>query len=398
MDGARRRIVGINFLPMAAGDRRTSRCTAQGRRASIVTDHENPGAFDERDTLPRSLKRATIWLIIGYWFAMFIVDSLFSIALNIDPIASAPYKLYVYAIIGALGYRLAIFLFRRRSENFLPKALWGIAFAAVAAPIAAALDFINGMICLYPQPVNFDPEYTGIVLITSFCQILGWCALHTALLYSFEVRDRERRLAAVREEALEAKMKALRYQISPHFLFNTLNSIAGLIEEGAATHAERMVLSLSTFLRSTLELDPVHDVPLREEIALQREYLGIEGTRFSDRMAVNIAVDEEASAALVPSLILQPLIENAIKHGVGRSTGPVEIAVSATRRDEALEIVVENDVAADDGRPRPPGMGVGLKNVADRLRARFREQGSLSSEITADGRFRAAIALPWRPA
>lgn len=193
-------------------------------------------------------------------------------------------------------------------------------------------------------------------------------------------------------------MTALRYQISPHFLFNTLNSIAGLIEEGAATQAERMVLSLSTFLRSTLELDPVHDVPLREEIALQREYLGIEGTRFSDRMAVSIAIDDEAGGALVPSLILQPLIENAVKHGVGRASGPVEIAVSATRRDEALEIVVENDVAADDGRPRPPGMGMGLKNVADRLRARFREQGSLSSEITADGRFRAAIALPWRPA
>ena len=363
-----------------------------------MIDHENAGAFDERGTLPRSLKRATIWLIIGYWFAMFLVDSLFSVVLNIDPIESAPYKLYVYAIIGALGYRLAIFLFHRRSGNFLPKALWGIAFAAVMAPVAAVLDFINGMICLYPQPIKFDPGYTGIVLITSFCQILGWCALHTAMFYSFEVGDRERRLAAVREEALEAKMKALRYQISPHFMFNTLNSIAGLIEEGAATQAERMVLSLSTFLRSTLELDPVHDVPLREEIALQREYLGIESTRFSDRMAVNIAIDDEAGGALVPSLILQPLIENAVKHGVGRSAGPVEIAVSAARRDEALEIVVENDVAEDDGRPRPPGMGMGLKNVADRLRARFREQGSLSSEITADGRFRAAIALPWRPA
>ena len=176
---------------------------------------------------------------------------------------------------------------------------------------------------------------------------------------------------------LSAQMKALRYRVNPHFLFNTLNSIAGLIEENAATRAQRMVLSLSTFMRTTLTLDPMQDVPLADEIALQQEYLAVEHERFSDRMTFSIDVPEEVQGALVPSLILQPLVENALKHGVGATSGPVEITLKANREDDHLHITIENDIPLGDPEEnRRPGAGVGLQNVSERLRVRFQEMAS----------------------
>jgi two-component system, LytTR family, sensor kinase len=209
--------------------------------------------------------------------------------------------------------------------------------------------------------------------------------------------ERERLLEIARKEALAAQMQALRYQINPHFLFNTLNSIAGLIEEGAATRAERMVLSLSTFMRTTLSLDPMHDVSLADELALQEEYLEIERERFSDRMTFKVEIPDNVRDALVPSLILQPLIENAIKHGVGATAGAVEIILSAVRADDRLHIAVENDMPHDDApENRFPGMGVGLRNVEQRLRARFQDQASFSAGRVSSGRYRVALDLPWR--
>lgn len=248
-----------------------------------------------------------------------------------------------------------------------------------------------------PENQNFSLIDNINELFMCWAVFFGWSCVFLTLLYSVDVRDRERQLAVVREEALSAQMKALRYQINPHFLFNTLNSIAGLIEEGAATRAERMVLSLSTFMRTTLSLDPMYDVSLADEIALQEEYMEIERERFSDRMTFKTVIRENARDSLVPSLILQPLIENAIKHGVGATSGPVEIVLSASRIADRLHIAVENDMPRDDTeRNRLPGMGVGLRNVEERLRARFQEEAHFSYGCISPGRYRVTMDLPWR--
>lgn len=287
---------------------------------------------------------------------------------------------------------------RGPSESSLPIFIISAFFMSLAAaPVWAAFSY--AVQAIYPLPQMVDRNWNSFINDTALGAALffGWSCLFISLIFSFELHDRGRRLAAAREEALSAQMRALRYQVNPHFLFNTLNSIAGLIEEGSTTQAERMVLSLSTFLRTTLSLDPMHDVALVDEISLQKEYLEIERERFSDRMAFSIDVSEDARRALVPSLILQPLIENAIKHGVSATVGKVEIALRAHRHADRLHVIVENDmpVEMEDGA-KPEGVGVGLRNVRDRLQARFREEGMFSSGPTAPGRYRVAMDLPWR--
>lgn len=343
-----------------------------------------------------TVRQAALRLSLLYWACMFVADSVLGYFINIDPVASAPLKVILFGAAALMTWLMSALLFRLRASSFTTQALIGFAMTAAAAPAYVAVDFFNYMVCEYPKPVRFDPVYAGYTLIQGASMLFGWCCLFMALLYHFEVRDRELRLAAAREEALTMQMRALHYQLNPHFLFNTLNSIAGLIEEGAATRAERMVLSLSTFMRTTLSLDPMADVPLGQELALQQEYLEIEQERFSDRMSYRIDMPEEVRGALVPSLILQPLVENAIKHGVGAAGGQVRIELKAVRQLDRLRVTVENDMPHADDTRRSAGMRIGLRNVAERLRVRFPGNSQFASGPIAPGRYCASIDLPWR--
>ena len=277
--------------------------------------------------------------------------------------------------------------------------------AAFLISLAAALVWAalgHAVQAVTPSAQRAARDWSSFINDTALGAALffGWSCLFISLLFSFELHERGRRLAAAREEALSAQMRALRYQVNPHFLFNTLNSIAGLIEEGSAAQAERMVLSLSTFLRKTLSLDPLQDVPLADEISLQEEYLEIECERFSDRMAFSIDMPEDVHRALVPSLILQPLIENAIKHGVGQSHAHTQISIQARRQGDSLSVTVDNGVQpAAPGTPGaapPAGLGIGLRNVDERIRMRFGEAGALRIDTTQAMRFRVELTLPWR--
>lgn len=326
-----------------------------------------------------------------YWVCMFLADSVLRYFIKIAPIESVPHKLILFGVSALMTYVMARILIRVRGLLFPFKAILCLVMTVIAVPVYMAIDFLN----LYPQSVTFDPIYSGYTLIQYVSMIFGWNCLFVAVTDNFEMAERELQLAAIREVALTSKMQALRYQINPHFLFNTLNSIAGLIEEGAATRAERMVLSLSTFMRTTLAVDLMNDVKLSEEIALQEEYLGIERERFLDRLTFKIEMPEELQDALVPSLILQPLIENAIKHGVGAATGQVEISLTASHDSDRLLLTVENDIPLDNSnRNSPFGMGVGLRNVQERLNLRFQGNSQFSSGIIRPGRYHASIDLP----
>jgi LytS/YehU family sensor histidine kinase len=216
---------------------------------------------------------------------------------------------------------------------------------------------------------------------------LAWCALYLALLAGEKARVAERREGAFRRAAKAAELRSLRYQVNPHFLFNTLNSLSALVLTGKTAAAERMIQTISTFYRRSLADDPTADVPLREEFALQRLYLDIETARFPDRLRAVYDLPESLSGALVPGLILQPLVENSVKHAVAPASRKVTITLSAREEYGRLVITVADDgrpAARVGGKPRD-GLGIGIGNVRDRLAARFGDEATVVSGPTSAG-------------
>ncbi|MGC6329479.1 sensor histidine kinase [Rhizorhabdus sp. FW153] len=251
------------------------------------------------------------------------------------------------------------------------------------------------------RPADIYKEHDKSVLAQIADQALNgyfffaaWGALFLALSYAAAVRDAERQAASYRAAARDAELRALRYQVNPHFLFNTLNSLSTLILKDSRDEAEKMILNLSTFFRTSLTADPTEDVVLAEEIRLQRLYLDIEAIRFPDRLLVEIHVPPALEDVRVPCLILQPLVENAIKYGVSRSRRPVTLRITAREDSHGLVLSVE-----DDGDPlaegeAPAGTGVGLRNVSDRLRARFGEEASCRFGPLPNGGFGVTLFMP----
>ena len=205
---------------------------------------------------------------------------------------------------------------------------------------------------------------------------MAWSAFYVASRAQAASLAAQRQLAAAESAAQAAQVRALRYQVNPHFLFNTLNSLSSLVMTGRTDRAETMLLALSTFFRSSLSLDPGADVTLAEEIDLQRLYLDIEMARFPDRLNVEIAVPAELERTLLPALILQPIVENAIKYGVSKSRKAVVIAIEArANADGRMTLDISNRLK-HGGKDELPaatheGTGLGLTNVCQRLEARF---------------------------
>jgi len=215
------------------------------------------------------------------------------------------------------------------------------------------------------------------------------------LLLTFEAsREAERRVLETEVTAREAEVRALRAQLHPHFLFNSLNSINALVgsdPEGA----RRMCESLGDFLRRTLALGARDGVPLAEELALVDQYFAIERVRFGERLTVERYIETGAERCVVPPLLLQPLVENAIKHGIADRLEGGTIRLAAVVVDGALRLSVENDVD-EDARSRP-GEGVGLQNVRRRLDALSARETRLDTRREG-GCFRVTLTLPARPA
>jgi len=208
----------------------------------------------------------------------------------------------------------------------------------------------------------------------------------------------ELQLTQARSAAQQAQLAALRYQLNPHFLFNALNSISALIVTRRNDDAERMTDKLSSFLRTSLSADPGELVPLEDELALTEEYLDIESVRFGERLNVNVDCSPGACEALVPSFLVQPLVENAIKHGVAPSREPISINIDASVEDDALCIRVENCIAPEAeinqaGKNVPGRHGVGLMNVRRRLEAVYGQSATLTAEPTENS-FVATICIP----
>src|SRR4030095_8396426 len=175
-------------------------------------------------------------------------------------------------------------------------------------------------------------------------------------------------------EAREARLSALRYQLNPHFLFNSLNAVSTLVLEGNAPAATLMLAQIGELLRTTLDSEALPEVPLSLEIAATQRYLAIEQTRLGDRLRVDLSISAETFDALVPNMLLQPLAQNAVRHGIATLVEGGVIAIQSRLNNTQLQIVVRNSGNRGTGlaaQQNKPGSGIGLTNTAERLKALY---------------------------
>jgi hypothetical protein len=233
------------------------------------------------------------------------------------------------------------------------------------------------------------------ILFVSGLVLYGQSIVAHYLVLAFEAsRTAERRLLESQVAAREAELKALRAQLHPHFLFNSLNSINALVGSDPEA-ARRMTQLLGDFLRGSLALGARARVPLSEELALAERYLAVEQVRFGPRLGVAREVEAACDGCAVPPLLVQPLIENAVKHGIAARVEGGTVRIAARRRDGWLQIEVENPF--DEDAPPRRGQGLGLENVRRRLEALHPEGAGLAVQREG-GTFRVTLRLPAREA
>jgi two-component system sensor histidine kinase AlgZ len=232
--------------------------------------------------------------------------------------------------------------------------------------------------------------HMGLLLGMGIMLYLMSSGLHYAALAVMASRDAERRAAEARTLAREAELAALRTQLNPHFLFNSLHSISTL-----ATHdgsrARLMCLRLADFLRSSLGLGSHDTIPLGEELALAKSYLEVEQVRFGDRLRVVEEIDAACRQCAVPALLLQPLVENAVKHGIAGLVEGGAIRLAVEHSGSAVAITVENGFDADMVVPR--GLGIGLTHVKRRLEVRYGEAATFDARAFGD-LYRVVLRFP----
>ena len=268
----------------------------------------------------------------------------------------------------------------------------------VFAPLPSVHDDVASMQALMAQmhwtAVEMAMRSILETALSWYFLFAAWSAFYVAMSYAKQLRAADRQSAMLAREAQEAQLRALRYQINPHFLFNTLNSLSSLILSKRTDTAERMLMNLSTFFRATLSADPTADVDLEEEIKLQRLYLDIEQIRFPDRLHVEVDVPDELLSARVPVLILQPIVENAVKYGVAKSRKPVTVRISAYEEAGRLHIKVKDNGETVSAEEEGGSTGVGLRNVCDRLNTRYAARAGCLAGADPDGGYTVHLYMP----
>jgi signal transduction histidine kinase len=225
-----------------------------------------------------------------------------------------------------------------------------------------------------------------------------WSGLYFGIRYYRTVQDQRERLLRATNMAHEAQLKMLRYQLNPHFLFNTLNAISTLVLVKDHETANEMLKRLSAFLRHSLHSDPMKKVTLAKEIEAAQMYLGIEQVRFEERLNIELNITPQASTALVPGLLLQPLIENAVKHAIAVNEEGGTIRIAATVQDGKLCLEV-SDTGPGSSGPKPPApsgpSGVGLENTRNRLSVLYGTRYELGMKELRPGGLAVTIGIPF---
>jgi two-component system, LytTR family, sensor kinase len=248
----------------------------------------------------------------------------------------------------------------------------------------------------FRQPLSW-PDWLGNSVRCTFI-LFVWCSLYFSIkLWQQAIRERDRLLRA-EAQARDARLSALRYQLNPHFLFNSLNAVSTLVLEGNPPAATRMLAQIGEYLRTILDTDAPPETPLAQEIAFTEQYLAIEQTRLGSRLRVDMAIDPETLDALVPGMLLQPLIENAVRHGVAPLVEGGTVRIESRLCGAQLQIRVQNSGPANS-RHTPRGdqaNGIGISNTAERLKTFYAADYKFLLQWPETGGCEVTLELPFR--
>lgn len=275
--------------------------------------------------------------------------------------------------------------------SYLAGAAWMAARIVTFRTLFAGSDLIKDQ-ALHEE---FWSYFEGTT--SAFMVMVVWSALYFGIKFYMMAQEEHRRRLSATAMAHEAQLKMLHYQLNPHFLFNTLNAISTLILDEDTPLANTMVTRLSRFLRFSLDNDPMQKVTVAQEFVALRLYLDIEKVRFDERLHLGFEMDPQVESALVPSLLLQPLVENSIKYAIAQAINGGSINVSAALADGQLVLSVADDgpgLEFGNDRPRGSSSGVGLSNCRERLREIYGSTQSFDLSTTDPHGLTVTIRIP----
>jgi sensor histidine kinase YesM len=291
---------------------------------------------------------------------------------------------------GLIGFLLYFAL--RYTSRLYPPLRWGlVSLAVIAVALAQAvwdteLRVWTGMMTTDYRSAFIRATTLNLYNSGMLAAILAFQAAYSAL------KQNQALLDTARQREREAQMLALRFQLNPHFLFNTLNAISSLVVTGRTRDAEGMIDRLSSFLRGSLAADPERMVAVEDEFEMLENYLDIEGVRFGERLVASIELPDGLSDAQMPPFLLQPLVENAVKYAVAPSRSRVRLTIAAREQDGRLALEV-SDSGGAGATASGTGTGVGLANVRERLRLSYGREGEMHVEQEPEG-FRVVLTMP----
>lgn len=297
-------------------------------------------------------------------------------------------------LVFALARRFPLY---RRLPSFAVHAAAAVVVAAVHLVPVTVLTILLDPYRPVSEATSFVDEYEFMMLHWFGQDVLIYAGLlAVGAVIDFRERQKNRRIreSMLQAELARAQLRALRLELQPHFIFNAMNAVVGLLRNGDPGRAEKMLIGLSELLRRTLDGRERPLVPLAEELRVVRLYLDVEQIRFSDRLEIVFETEPGTERALVPNLLLQPLAENAVRHGVTRRVGARRIVISARRRRQRLLLRVIDD-GPGLGTPSD-GHGVGLENVSSRLEAIYGQDWSLDLRAAPDGGTEVSVEIPWQ--
>jgi len=347
---------------------------------------------------------AAVWLFVGLFDA---TQNVF--VMRAEGMHHAWNRLFITLLISWLPWALATPLVlglgrRYPPTQIRPLSTWLRHLAAclsiglVYSIWNATLDVLLNPYAMVPGPEPFRKN----LWMKFYNGLLAWLILYsTILLVSYLIESRARfarqqtQAARLNEQLVKAQLSALRRQIEPHFLYNTLNAIAGLIREKRNDDAVKMIVELGDFMRRVLDDSNLQQVPLREELEFARKYLDIQKVRFVERLQCSVDVPTELLPAQVPTLILQPIVENAIKHGISQRAQGGIIRILASRSNGRLTLSVYNDGPSLPANGRIHS-GIGIANMRTRLQSLYGDAFELNMHNQGPGGVEVSVSVPFK--